>query len=70
MADANNRVIFGNKGGMIVPEEAVTVTIKDQSKVTRFRRHGMIYRMDAWVSRADVAPTKKQKQSFQRRGGR
>ena len=57
-------MIFGKNGGLIVPEKEVKIILPtDRSKVTSFRRHGMVYRMDAWVRKADV---QKKKAGFQR----
>ena len=55
ITDANNLVLFHKSGGLIIPEKLVQIILpKDKSLVTTFRRHGMVYRMDAWVKRSDV----------------
>ena len=56
--------MFGKTGGMVMPEDAVKIIIKDPARVAKFRRHGMVYRMDAWVKSKDVAA----KEDFPRLG--
>ena len=67
ITDAENFALFGRAGGMIIPEKDVKIIVKDHSKVTKFRRHGMVYRMDAWVRASDVR-SKQAPASFHRRG--
>ena len=51
-----NLLIFSTRGGIIVPEKLVQIILpQDRSKVTEFARKGMVYVMDAWVKRSEVA---------------
>ena len=65
ITDAENVVIFGRTGGMVIPEKDVKIIVKDHSRLTNFRRHGMVYRMDAWVKAADV---RAKNEGFQKHG--
>ena len=66
ITDAKNYVIFSSTGGIITPVAGTRIILsKDESLVTRFRRMGMVYRMDAWVRKEDVIG---KPQDFQRRG--
>ena len=53
-----------------MPENEVEIKIKDPSKTTKFRRHGMVYRLDAWVKKDEVAKPAAKQGGFQRRGSR
>ena len=51
-----NYVIFSTKVGVIVPEKHCKIILpKDESLITEFARSGMVYVMDAWVKRSEVA---------------
>ena len=57
IADVGNYIIFGSKGGIITPVAHTKIILPDyESLVTKFLRHGRVYRMDAWVRRQDVVP--------------
>ena len=54
MADVLNCVRFRRSGGWIVPgKHTIQFLLEDQSPITTFDRHGMVYRMDARVRKAD-----------------
>ena len=69
---AENLVIFSSRGGCIVPESEVKVTMPTNAKnVTEFSRRGMVYQMDAWVRKEDVVrkeATAKSASDFRRPG--
>ena len=51
-----NLASFGSKGGVIVLEAAVNITLPtDKTLITEFDRRGMVYVLDAWVKTKDVA---------------
>ena len=72
ITDAENFVIFHRNGGWIVPEKHTTIILpKDKALITDFKRHGMVYRMDAWVKRSEVQKDVKMKDvDFRRHVGR
>ena len=63
-----NYVVFSSRGGVITFVEGTQPILpKDSCKTTKFRRVGMVYRMDARVRKSDVM---KRSWGFQGQGSR